>query len=188
LLRCPLYASGLFGVCSWFNGLVFVHIGRDKRESGKGRKELEKGSSPSSPSLSQNTPESRAERTNRSLNAVSEAAKAIKADGAKLVVFPEGNRNFDKNLTLEPFKRGAFHTAINAQMPILPVVVSEYHFLDNNKMFFRSGTATIKVLDMIETDSYTKETMDDLIKMTRDRMLETLKEISTPLPEEKKKD
>ena len=46
-------------------------------------------------------------------------------------------RNSDKNLCMKPFKKGAFHVAINNKMPILPVVVSEYDFLDVNKMVFR---------------------------------------------------
>ena len=39
-------------------------------------------------------------------------------------------RNGAKGLKLLPFKKGAFHVAIAAKAPIIPVVVSQYDFLD----------------------------------------------------------
>jgi len=53
-------------------------------------------------------------------------------------MFPEGTRN--GSATLLPFKKGAFHVAIASQTPIQPVVVSRYHFLDDRKKVFNSGT------------------------------------------------
>jgi lysophosphatidate acyltransferase len=52
-------------------------------------------------------------------------------------VFPEGTRNNTGNIL--PFKKGAFHVAIAAQVPILPVIFSSYYFLDNKKKEFESG-------------------------------------------------
>jgi len=53
-------------------------------------------------------------------------------------MFPEGTRN--GSATLLPFKKGAFHVAIASQAPIQPIVVSRYHFLDDRKKVFNSGT------------------------------------------------
>ena len=53
-------------------------------------------------------------------------------------MFPEGTRN--GSATLLPFKKGAFHLAIASQTPIQPIVVSRYHFLDDRKKVFNSGT------------------------------------------------
>uniref|UniRef100_A0A8C6VL37 1-acylglycerol-3-phosphate O-acyltransferase n=1 Tax=Naja naja TaxID=35670 RepID=A0A8C6VL37_NAJNA len=39
-------------------------------------------------------------------------------------VYPEGTRNRED--TMLPFKRGAFHLAIKAQVPIVPIVISSY--------------------------------------------------------------
>lgn len=55
----------------------------------------------------------------------------------KMWVFPEGTRNNTGNIL--PFKKGAFHVAIAAQVPILPVIFSSYYFLDNKKKEFESG-------------------------------------------------
>jgi len=112
-------------------------------------------------------------------------AEAMK-DGTKLMIFPEGTRNGAKNLSMLPFKKGAFHVALGAKMPILPVVISEYDFLDTRKMVFNSGQAIIRVLPPIETASYTKESIDDLIELTRSQMLSTLKQLSTYSQQEKK--
>lgn len=56
----------------------------------------------------------------------------------KLWVFPEGAR-FNKG-TIQPFKKGAFYLAIDAQIPILPVVFSQYYFLDSGSKTFEPGT------------------------------------------------
>ena len=48
-------------------------------------------------------------------------AHTLKADRVKLWVFPEGTRNGDKNIDMLPFKKGAFHVASQANLPILPI-------------------------------------------------------------------
>ena len=106
------------------------------------------------------------------------AGQLAKKTKTKLLVFPEGTRNGDKNLSMRPFKKGAFHVALDGEMPIIPVVVSEYNFLDGKKMFFRPGRAIIRVLPPIQTSDYTKANIEELIEKTRTQMLETLVEIS----------
>ena len=48
-------------------------------------------------------------------------------------MFPEGTRNYSGHLL--PFKKGAFHLAIQTQLPIQPVVVSCYNSFLNHKTF-----------------------------------------------------
>ncbi|GCB83188.1 hypothetical protein scyTo_0023912, partial [Scyliorhinus torazame] len=56
----------------------------------------------------------------------------------RLWVFPEGTRNHDGNML--PFKRGAFHLAVQAQVPIIPVVFSSYNdFYNRAEKRFTSG-------------------------------------------------
>jgi lysophosphatidate acyltransferase len=53
-------------------------------------------------------------------------------------IFPEGTRNATNKLL--PFKKGAFHLAIQAQIPIVPLVVSSYNSFYNKKnKLFTSG-------------------------------------------------
>lgn len=56
----------------------------------------------------------------------------------KLWIFPEGTRNHSRGML--PFKKGAFHLAIDANAPILPVVFSNYgSFYDSVTKRFDSG-------------------------------------------------
>ena len=67
------------------------------------------------------------------LNSVSEN---LKDENTKLWIFPEGtrcsenklklfdfylSRNGDKSIEMLPFKKGAFHVAVNSNLPILPI-------------------------------------------------------------------
>lgn len=52
-------------------------------------------------------------------------------------MFPEGTRH--NGSTLLPFKKGAFHVAIESQTPLQPIVVSRYYFLDSKNKIFSGG-------------------------------------------------
>jgi len=108
--------------------------------------------------------------------AINEAGKKAKASGTSMFLFPEGTRNSAGGGQLLPFKKGAFHVALDIGVPILPVVVSEYDFLGpsrNDK--FAPAEVTIQILPPVEIEGFTKDNIDDLIKKTRDSMLEALK-------------
>lgn len=59
----------------------------------------------------------------------------------KLWIFPEGTRRNTGEIHL--FKKGAFHVAINAQLPILPVVYSSYYFMSKVERKLDSGKRTL---------------------------------------------
>ena len=93
-------------------------------------------------------------------------------------LFPEGTRNSAGGGSLLPFKKGAFHVAMDIGVPILPIVISEYDFLGpdgSRSAKFTGGNVTIKILPPIPTEGVEKDQMDTLIKKTRDSMLENLK-------------
>ncbi|OWR53100.1 putative 1-acyl-sn-glycerol-3-phosphate acyltransferase alpha [Danaus plexippus plexippus] len=61
----------------------------------------------------------------------------------KIWLFPEGTRN--KNITsLLPFKKGAFNIAVAAQVPIIPVIISPYYFINTKKYIFNKGHAIMQ--------------------------------------------
>lgn len=80
--------------------------------------------------------------------------------------------------TFLPFKLGAFRLAIEAQVPIVPIVFSSYKGLYNvdkstKNYYWRPGCVTIKCLDPIETKGMTLENdLERLIEITRKRMLD----------------
>ncbi|XP_057244779.1 1-acyl-sn-glycerol-3-phosphate acyltransferase alpha-like, partial [Malurus melanocephalus] len=84
-------------------------------------------------------------RRDAAIEVISRTASAMHRENLRVWVFPEGTRNPGKAML--PFKRGAFHLAVQAQVPIVPIVVSPYRdFFSAREKRFTSGTCTIRVL------------------------------------------
>lgn len=74
-------------------------------------------------------------------------------------VMPEGTRNWGRGLL--PFKKGAFKTAIDAQIPIVPICFSSYgRNLYLNKL--KSGRVIARVLRPIETKGLGQEDIEKI--------------------------
>ena len=54
------------------------------------------------------------------------AAREIREKRQSVFIFPEGTRSNATEPMLLPFKKGAFHLAIQAKVPIVPVVAACY--------------------------------------------------------------
>lgn len=78
----------------------------------------------------------RADRTNAT-SKLNQESDAIRQNAGKLLLFPEGTRHGEEKLL--PFKKGAFHLAIQSQSAIQPVVVTRYYFLDGKRKIFERG-------------------------------------------------
>ncbi|EGS17679.1 putative 1-acylglycerol-3-phosphate protein [Thermochaetoides thermophila DSM 1495] len=110
---------------------------------------------------------------------MSGAANEIRNKRQSVYIFPEGTRSYTKDPVLLPFKKGAFHLAVQAQVPIVPIVVANYsHILWIKGLIFRSGTIPVKVLDPIPTTGMTAEDVDKLTQTTRELMLKELVELT----------
>lgn len=117
------------------------------------------------------------ERSSReqAVAAFAKAAEQMHSHKQSVYIFPEGTRSYSDHPDMLPFKKGAFHLAVQAQVPIVPVVVANYsNVLNVKRKVFRSGTIPVKVLEPIETKGKTKEDVDALLELTRSRMLEEL--------------
>jgi len=86
----------------------------------------------------------RVDRT-QAMKAFDGAARAMKELGQTVFIFPEGTRSYAAEPFLLPFKKGAFHLAVQAGVDILPVVAENYSKVLNVKAKrFNSGTIRIK--------------------------------------------
>ena len=104
------------------------------------------------------------------------AAEQMHKNRQSVYIFPEGTRSYYDHPDLLPFKKGAFHLAVQAQVPIIPIAIANYsNVLDVRRKLFRPGTIPVRVAKPIVTKGKTKEDVDDLIKETRDVMLEELR-------------
>lgn len=109
--------------------------------------------------------------------AMNEALENLKQKRIKLWVFPEGTRR--NTGEIHQFKKGAFHAAIYAQVPIVPVVFSSYKsFLDKKKQTFQSGNVIIEALPEIPTEGMKPEDVDKLMEMTRGAMIKKFEELN----------
>jgi lysophosphatidate acyltransferase len=71
------------------------------------------------------------------------AGEEIKKRGTSIWVFPEGTRTSRPYHDIRPLKKGAFHLAIQAGLPIVPVVAENYWNL-YHKGVFNAGTFKVR--------------------------------------------
>jgi lysophosphatidate acyltransferase len=113
------------------------------------------------------------------LAAFQAAAQNIRNERQSVYIFPEGTRSYYDKPDLLPFKKGAFHLAIQAQVPIVPLVSANYsNILSFKKKIFRSGTIPVQILEPISTEGLTAADVEDLMKRVRNVMLEALIKLS----------
>ncbi|XP_071564523.1 1-acyl-sn-glycerol-3-phosphate acyltransferase alpha-like isoform X1 [Temnothorax nylanderi] len=113
---------------------------------------------------------------------INATAESIRLAKRRLLLFPEGHRHSGNSLL--PFKKGAFHVAIESQTPIQPVVVSKYYFLDGKLKRFNSGSSYITVLPPIPTAGLTKDDLPKLMEQAYEVMNKTFVESTTECLEE----
>ncbi|CCO30047.1 lysophosphatidate acyltransferase [Rhizoctonia solani AG-1 IB] len=115
------------------------------------------------------------------LHALAKAGDEMKSKGVSLWVFPEGTRSSSEAPDLLSYKKGAFHLAVQAGVPIVPVVCENYWRL-YRKGVLDEGTLKIRVLPPIPTKDLTAADVTELAERTRESMLQTLKDISVRVP------
>ncbi|XP_044595718.1 1-acyl-sn-glycerol-3-phosphate acyltransferase beta [Cotesia glomerata] len=106
-------------------------------------------------------------------NKVNSTIEIIKKRRARVLFFPEGTRH--SNNTLKSFKKGAFHVAIDSQIPIQPVVVSKYYYINHKLKRFDSGVNYISILPPISTEGKTKKDIPSLMEQSYQCMNEEFK-------------
>lgn len=87
------------------------------------------------------------DRANRdvAMKAFQGAADEMRTKRQNVFIFPEGTRSYATEPMLLPFKKGGFHLAIQAGVPVIPVVAESYSSLLNVKrMIFNSGKIRVK--------------------------------------------
>ncbi|CZT15187.1 related to 1-acyl-sn-glycerol-3-phosphate acyltransferase [Ramularia collo-cygni] len=115
----------------------------------------------------------------QALQAFDNAAKQMREERQSVFIFPEGTRSYYDKPDMLAFKKGAFHLAVQAQVPIVPVVVANYsEVMDFKRKLFVPGSVPVRVLKPIPTKGKTKEDVDDLLKEVREVMLAALVEIT----------
>lgn len=113
------------------------------------------------------------DRSNKkeAIASLDKAVKKMKKKTLSVIIMPEGTRN-RANVGLLPFKKGAFHLAIKAQVPIVPIVCSSLKDVANfATKTLKKGTVKVKMLPPVSTQGLTAKDVNQLSSTVRDKML-----------------
>lgn len=102
-------------------------------------------------------------------------------NGISIMIFPEGTRSPDKEIGF--FKRGAFQLALQAGVPILPVLIDGTgDILPKHGLIFGSGhQIKIKVLDPVRPDSFHGDTPEELALKLHSSLRAELEKMRIPI-------
>ena len=113
---------------------------------------------------------------------IGKAMKSLEKAGAKIragnsvILFPEGTRSKDGRL--RPFKKGAFHMALKARVPIVPVTISgSFDRLRPNSLWITPGEVMAHFGDPIDTSAFTENMVAELRDHLQARIAETLDDL-----------
>ena len=94
-------------------------------------------------------------------------------EGVSLAIAPEGTRSLTPRLGR--FKKGAFHIAMQAGVPIVPIVfLNVLDALPKDALVVRPSTVEAVVLPPVSTSKWTVRTLDKRIDAIRAQYLEVL--------------
>ena len=95
--------------------------------------------------------------------------------GTSLVIAPEGTRSPTPRLL--PFKKGAFHLAMQARVPMIPVVIrNASEIMPAHSMILTPGTVQVRVLPPVPTDDWTADNLDEQVALVEEMYAETFDE------------
>lgn len=86
----------------------------------------------------------------------------MRASDTSVWIFAEGTRNqIDK---VGDFKKGAFHLAVETQLPIVPVTIGNYrNVIDKKNRLFPGGEIRARAFPAIETEGLKTEDVNELV-------------------------
>ncbi len=124
------------------------------------------------------------DRANRSkaVGTIGQVVDKIKKNKVSVWMFPEGTRSRGRGLL--PFKTGAFHAAIGAQVPIVPIVCSSTDKVKLNR--WDNGLVIVEVMKPIATVGLGKEDVRNLLTQSRKLMAVKLEELDQEVAQRNK--
>lgn len=108
----------------------------------------------------------------KAIAAMKPAVEALK-NGTSIVIAPEGTRSGSK--TLGTFKKGAFHLAMKAGVPIVPIVIKNaYMAMPKGSKIFKPTHIEVVVLDPVDTSEWRSKHIDTYVEEVRNLFLKEL--------------
>ena len=113
--------------------------------------------------------------SNKALNTIALTAKKIQEKQLSVWLFPEGTRSYGGGLL--PFKTGAFRTAIQAEVPLVPVCASNTHNTINLNRW-NNGKMIIEFLEPIALNSDGTESIREITNNVHSIMKDKINQLS----------
>ena len=112
----------------------------------------------------------------KAIDALKPVVKTLQ-DGLSVAIAPEGTRsNTDQ---LGAFKKGPFHIAMQAQVPIVPIVIhNASDVLPKGGFFIRPSVVHVDVLPPVSTADWTANSVDDHVSEVRNSFLKILGQLN----------
>ncbi|MDP5056876.1 MAG: 1-acylglycerol-3-phosphate O-acyltransferase [Marinomonas hwangdonensis] len=118
------------------------------------------------------------ENRKQAIATIDQVVSSMKKTGLSIWMFPEGTRSRGRGWL--PFKRGAFYAAVQAGVPIVPVVCSSTHGQVNlNRL--NNGKVLVEMLPPIDTTGLQDTDVVALIKQCEQQMHETQERLDQEL-------
>lgn len=104
---------------------------------------------------------------------INQVVDSIKSSDVSVWMFPEGTRSRGRGLL--PFKTGAFHAAMGAEVPVIPIVCSSTRHLKLNR--WNNGHVIVEMLPPVSYEEYKDKSVRDLSNQCYEAMKVKLEEL-----------
>ena len=111
----------------------------------------------------------------KSKNTIADVVAQMRNKNLAVWIFPEGTRSRGRGLL--PFKMGAFHTALQAGVNVVPTVISNTHQQVNLNRW-DNGEVIVEMLDPIDITLYKKREIRRLMNDAHAIMLEKYEQLN----------
>ncbi|MCU5774472.1 1-acylglycerol-3-phosphate O-acyltransferase [Erwiniaceae bacterium BAC15a-03b] len=120
------------------------------------------------------------ENRTKAVGTIGEMVKQFEKKRISFWMFPEGTRSRGRGLL--PFKTGAFHAAMTAGVPIIPIVVSTTH--DKIKLNrWKNGLVIIEMLPPVDVKQFENQSVRKLATHCRELMTAKLEQLDAEVAE-----
>ena len=114
--------------------------------------------------------------TASAIEAMTPLVDAMRVEGKSVALSPEGTRSISPKLAA--FKKGAFHLAMQAGVPIVPLVIHNSGDVQpKGDLLYHPGTVQVEVLPPVDTSSWTTESIDEHVAEVRAMYLNALDQV-----------
>ncbi|MDF3280354.1 HAD-IB family hydrolase [Gordonia sp. N1V] len=109
----------------------------------------------------------------KAIEQLAPAVAKLRDEGASLVVAPEGTRSATPRIG--PFKKGPFHIAMQAGVPVVPVVLRNTgELMWRGAQLIKPGVVEVKVLEPVDTSSWSADDIGRHAEEVRQQFISTL--------------